>query len=255
MQIKSIVKDKLLGEVYTTRSEMGKAAAQKGAQYIKAAIERKGHANVIFAAAPSQNETLESLIKEEGIDWTKVKAFHMDEYIGLDKDAKQLFSNFLKEKIFSKLNFMEVHYIKNYGTEPEETCKAYSEVLRKNPVDVVFCGIGENAHIAFNDPHIADFNDEKLVKVVDLDMKCRVQQVNDKCFDSLEQVPELAVTLTVPALMAAECVICTVPASTKAQAVYDTFNAPISEKCPSTAMRMHNNATMYLDKDSAVKLL
>jgi glucosamine-6-phosphate deaminase len=137
---------------------------------------------------------------------------------------------------------------------PEQLCKRYSDLLDKYPPDVVCLGIGNNGHIAFNDPHVAKFDDPEQVKIVDLDFVCRTQQVNDKCFESIEKVPEYAITLTVPALLKGSCLICTVPGKHKAQAVYNTINGPISESCPATALRLHKNAHMFLDIQSAEKL-
>lgn len=252
--LKKIEKDSLTVQIYDSREAMGNAAGKKCAEVLRKLLNEKDVVNMIFAAAPSQNETLEALVNEKDIDWTRVRAFHMDEYIGLSKDAPQGFGNFLDRAIFSKLPFKEVYYLRDYDT-PEEVCKNYSQLLKDNPVDIVCLGIGENGHIAFNDPHIAYFDDIDLVKIVDLDEKCRLQQVHDGCFNHLDLVPKYAVTLTIPALTNAKCLICTVPSHTKAEAVKHTIEDEISEKCPATIMRRHNNATMFLDKDSAKLVL
>lgn len=252
--IRTIVSDKLVTNIYTSRDLMGKAAAHDGADFIRKLLNTQQYVNVIFAAAPSQNETLKYLIEQDGIDWSRVRAFHMDEYVGLDPTAPQAFGTFLRNAIFSKLPFKEVHYLAEYKT-PESICNNYTELLKKYPVDIVFMGIGENAHIAFNDPHVASFTDKQLVKLVALDEVCRHQQVNDGCFDSIDKVPTHAVTLTVPALFAAKRLICTVPAATKANAVVKTIYGKVQDVVPATVMRMHENATMYLDCDSAKKAL
>ena len=239
---------------YPTRDDMGMSAAADGGSFIVELLAKQEYVNIIFAAAPSQNETLEHLIKYPGIDWTRVRAFHMDEYVGLSKDAPQCFGNFLYNAIFSKLPFKEVHYLSEFA-DSETICREYSALLEKYPVDIVFMGIGENAHIAFNDPHVADFNDSALVKVVSLDQTCRQQQVNDGCFEKIDDVPTHAVTLTVPALCAAKKLICSVPASTKANAVVKTMYAPIDERVPATIMRKHSDATMYVDSDSGAKAI
>lgn len=251
---KTIVTDKLTTHIFTDRDSMGRAAAQDGAEFIRKLLQEQEYVNVIFAAAPSQNETLAYLVSSQGIDWTRVRAFHMDEYIGLPKEAPQCFGNFLEAAIFSKLPFREVHYLSNYP-DAESVCREYTKLLEEYPVDIVFLGIGENAHIAFNDPHVADFNDRCKLKVVGLDQTCRQQQVNDGCFASLDQVPTHAVTLTIPALTAAKRMICTVPAATKAAAAVKTVYGPIHELVPATVMRMHENATMYLDADSGLNAL
>lgn len=253
--MKTVIKDKLEVKIFETRKEMGAAAASLAAEKIRKCLAEKETVNVIFAAAPSQNETLESLIKEEGIDWKRVNAFHMDEYIGLSADAPQGFGNFLKEHIFNHLPFGSVNCINCQADDPEEECKRYTKLLEENVVDVVLLGIGENGHIAFNDPHVADFNDTQLVKVVSLDDVCRQQQVNDGCFKTIDDVPKFALTLTIPALTRAKAMICTVPAATKAWAVGRTVNDEISEECPATIMRNHDDAVMFCDSDSGRELL
>ena len=163
--------------------------------------------------------------------------------------------NFLKDKIFGKLPFKSVNYINGQAEDMQKECERYSALLKKNPVDIVLLGIGENGHIAFNDPHVADFNDKALVKAVKLDDVCRQQQVNDGCFSAIDKVPQFALTLTIPTLVSAKHLVCTVPAATKAWAVERTVNGEISEQCPATIMRLHDDATMYCDSDSGKDLL
>jgi glucosamine-6-phosphate deaminase len=175
----------------------------------------------------------------------------MDEYIGLDKNAPQGFGNFLERAIFGIAPFKSVNYIRIDAPDAELECERYSALLRENPVDIVVLGIGENGHIAFNDPPFADFGDEKLVKSVKLDEVCRNQQVNDGCFASLSDVPTHALTLTVPALMAGSELYCIVPAKTKAHAVRETLMGEITPDCPASVLRTHKCATLYLDPDSS----
>lgn len=253
--IKSIKKDKLQVNIFETRDEMGKAAGLDAIEKIKGLLAEKEEVNIIFAAAPSQNETLKTLIEADGIDWSRINAFHMDEYIGLSEDAPQGFGNFLKDKIFGKLPFKSVNYINGQTDDMEKECERYTNLLEKYPTDLVMLGIGENGHIAFNDPHVAFFNDEKTVKAVSLDLVCRQQQVNDGCFKALDEVPEYALTLTIPTLTKAKYMVCTVPAITKKEAVYNTVMGEIEEKCPASIMRTHDNAVMYCDKDSGSKIL
>ncbi|WP_258140456.1 glucosamine-6-phosphate deaminase [Mucilaginibacter phenanthrenivorans] len=234
--------------------EMGEAAAEIVLQKIADLLSKQHYVNIIFAAAPSQNEFLAALVKNELIDWERVNAFHMDEYIGLPEGDSRTFASFLKQKIFIKLPFHNVNYINGNAPDLEMECERYAGLLKQYPVDIVCMGIGENGHIAFNDPHVADFNDPLRVKIVNLDTACRQQQVNDKCFDVLSAVPTHAITLTIPALMAAKYIYCMVPGEKKAQAVYDTLNAAINEECPATILRNHENALLYLDEDSAGKL-
>jgi glucosamine-6-phosphate deaminase len=178
----------------------------------------------------------------------------MDEYVGLDENAPQRFGQFLKKRIFGKVFFHGVHYLDGNNANINGECERYSQLLQQYPTDIVCMGIGENAHVAFNDPHDADFNDPLMVKLVTLDEVSRRQQVHDGCFARLEDVPESAITLTVPSLLRAKRIFCIVPGNNKAQAVYHSINSKVSETFPSTALREHNNAILYLDKDSATRL-
>lgn len=245
--------DKLTVKVYDSREEMGAYAAAEAAAALKKVLAEKKTIKTIFAAAPSQNEFLASLIADKDIDWTRIEAYHMDEYIGLDPAAPQAFGNFLRDKIFGLVPFKAVHYINGNVECIDCECKRYAELI-EGGVDIVFMGIGENGHIAFNDPPVADFNDPKLVKVVELDAKCRQQQVNDGCFASIDLVPTHALTLTIPALFSGKQLFCIVPAPTKADAVKATLQGPINETCPASILRRHDNATLYLDNDSSSKL-
>ena len=251
--MKGFKTDKLPVKVYADRTAMGEAAASDVMNKINELLMKQDFVNIIFAAAPSQNEFLAALTKSSAI-WSRVRAFHMDEYIGLRADAPQGFGNFLKEKIFGKLPFAAIHYINGNTAAPEEVCKRYADLLMQFPVDIVCMGIGENGHLAFNDPPVADFNDEQLVKIVELDQACRQQQVNDGCFVTIDEVPKNAITLTIPALMAAKYIYCMVPGPTKAEAVFNTLNQDVVEQYPSTILRRHDNAILYLDALSSGNL-
>lgn len=249
--MKTLKKDLLTVNIYSTRDEMGKAAASDVKACILSLLEKKETINMIFAAAPSQNEVLAALANDSEIPWNRVNAFHMDEYIGLPADAPQGFGNFLKDHIFGIANFKSVNYINISAPDAEEECRRYSELLAKYPTDIVVMGIGENGHIAFNDPPVADFNDPKAVKPVQLDEICRNQQVNDGCFAHIDQVPKTAITLTVPTLTSGDHLFCIVPAATKAKAVKAIVCGEIGEHCPATALRRHKSAVLYLDGDSS----
>ena len=242
--------DQLDIRVYATCAEMGHMAALFVGYKAREILAGQRSLNMIFAAAPSQNDFLNALI-EQGIDWQRINAFHMDEYIGLPENAPQRFGSFLKEKIFSKLPFASINYINGSAADPVAECDRYSKLLADNPPDMVCMGIGENGHIAFNDPHVADFNDPKMVKIVDLDHECRQQQVNDGCFASLNDVPTHALTLTIPALMSGKHIFCMVPGRNKAKAVKDTLQGEITEQCPASILRRHSNAILFLDNDSS----
>jgi glucosamine-6-phosphate deaminase len=228
---------------------MGRAAGNDAAAKVREVLAAKGGVRMIFAAAPSQNETLATLAAAPGIDWSRVTAFHMDEYIGLAEEAPQRFGRYLREHIFDLVRPGKVHFIDS-SNRAEDECRRYAALLREGPIDIVCLGIGENGHIAFNDPPVANFEDPELIKVVELDEACRRQQVNDGCFTNFAAVPTHALTLTIPALVSGAHLFCSVPGRTKRAAVQRTLNGPISTECPSTVLRKHADCTLYTDADS-----
>jgi glucosamine-6-phosphate deaminase len=241
--------DKLRVRVYGDRAAMGRAAGTDAAAKLRDLLSRQSRVRMIFAAAPSQNETLATLAAASGIDWSRVTAFHMDEYIGLPDSAPQRFGRYLREHIFDLVKPGQVHFINSTADRVAE-CLRYASLLKEAPIDMVCLGIGENGHIAFNDPPVADFNDPALIKVVELDDACRQQQVNDGCFPKFDAVPTHALTLTIPALMSGRQLFCSVPGPTKRAAVERTLNGPISTQCPSTILRTHADCTLYVDRQS-----
>lgn len=254
MSTRSFKADCLDVRIYASREEMGRAAARDAGDYLREVLDKRGRARVIFAAAPSQNEFLRELCAQPGVDWGRVQGFHMDEYAGLERDHPKSFGCFLHEHVFGRLPFGGVEYLRGAADDLEAECLRYAALLEREPIDAVFLGIGENGHVAFNDPPVADFHDSRRVKLVELDPVCRRQQVNDKCFDTLDQVPARALTLTVPALFEARRLFCVVPAPTKAAAVRDTVHGPVGEACPASILRRHPAAALYLDGDSAALL-
>lgn len=248
------IRGKMKVKIYETRDEMGEGAADDIANAIKKLLAEKEEINMIFAAAPSQNDMLLHLCEKDEIEWERINAFHMDEYIDLSADAPQCFSNFLKKYIFDLKPFKSVNLINAAATNPETECERYANLLKENPVDIVCMGIGENGHIAFNDPHVAEFDDKMVVKPVKLDEVCRNQQVNDGCFETIDEVPQYAITLTIPTLISAKYNFCVVPAKTKAVAVKNTVEGEISEACPASILRNKDNAIMYCDADSSALL-
>ncbi|MFP3895971.1 MAG: glucosamine-6-phosphate deaminase [Anaerolineales bacterium] len=238
-------------KVYATREGMGAAAAEVVAQRIDQVLAEKERVRIVFAAAVSQNEFLAHLCQAEGIDWTRIEAFHMDEYVGLPDEASQRFGRFLREHLFDCVQPGRVEYINGTAPDLEAECERYAVLLTKRPVDIVCAGIGENGHMAFNDPHVADFEDPRTVKVVELDSTCRMQQVHDGAFATLDDVPTHALTLTMPALMSAHRIYCMVPGPTKREAVRRTIEGPVTTACPATIMRRHNHAVLYLDAEAA----
>jgi len=242
-------------KVFTNRASQGEAAADHVINVVNQAIEQQGVARVIFACAPSQDDFLRALIERRSeIDWSKVVVFHMDDYVGLTEDSPQSFRYYLKEHLLSKITCKEFHLIRSDADDLEAERARYEEALKSEPLDLVCMGIGENGHIAFNDPPVADFNDPLGVKIVELDVACRQQQVNDGCFPTFEAVPEHAFTLTIPTLISCRNVSCVVPGKLKADAVAQSLNGPLSTDCPASILRNHSSAVLWLDEDSASKI-
>ncbi len=242
--------DALQVQVAPDRAAMGQAAAKEGIRLLKELLAQKDTVNVVFAAAPSQAEMMQALVEAQDVDWGRVNAFHMDNYIGLPQEDPRQFSRFLQDRLFGKLPLGQVHFM---GIQANDA-QAYARLLADRDVDLCFMGIGENAHIAFNDPGNAFFDDPDMVKEVELDHACRMQQVNEGNFPTLEEVPTHAITLTIPALMKARHIICTVPGENKAAAARCMLEEPIEEGCPASVLRRHPSAKLYLDTAAASKL-
>jgi len=242
--------DSLTVRRYPDRPAMGAAASVFAADCIRAACDANGEARVIFACAPSQNEFLDALVKED-IDWSRVVVFHMDEYSGLTADHPRSFRNYLREHLVKRIPAPRaVHWIQAENDAAEE-CARYAALLAEKPVDLTCMGIGENGHLAFNDPPVADFQDPLLIKKVQLDETCKRQQVSDGCFPTVDAVPPYALTLTIPALIAARSVSCVVPGVRKAGAMWDALLGPVDKGCPASILRSHPRAVLHLDADSA----
>jgi len=241
--------DRLQVRVYRTRAALGAAAGSEAASLIRRLLQEQERVRIVFAAAPSQNEFLATLAGQEDLDWRRVTAFHMDEYIGLAREAPQRFGRYLQTRLFDRVRPGEVHYI-DTDAPIEAECRRYGDLLAAAPVDIVCLGIGENGHLAFNDPPVADFADSVPMKAVKLDEACRRQQVHDGCFPSLDEVPARALTLTIPALMAGKHLFCMVPGAAKREAVRRTLQGPVATDCPATILRTHPDCKLYLDSDS-----
>jgi len=245
--------DQLQLKVFSSRKEMGIAASDWVAKKIISYAENQESVRMIFAAAVSQSEFLAHFRNRTDIPWEKIIAFHMDEYIGLDQQAPQRFGNFLRTSLFNHIPFKEVHFLNESGNNANED-QRYTSLLMEQKIDICCMGIGENGHLAFNDPPVADFNDPRFVKAVELDIVCRQQQVNDGAFSVIEEVPKQALTLTIPALMSAKSVSVVVPGRSKSNAVADTIKQKINEAFPSTILRKHPDAFLFLDQESAIHL-
>jgi glucosamine-6-phosphate deaminase len=241
-------------KVCADRQLLGAIAGEHGAAVLRERLVEKRVVRVIFACAPSQDATLSALLAAPGIDWRRVHAFHMDEYIGLPDTHPASFRRWLKEHLADKVPLGAVEYLCGDAADAEAECRRYADCLAASPVDVCFLGIGENGHIAFNDPPVADFDDPRRVKIVTLDEACRAQQTAEGHFPTLADVPRQALTLTCPALLAAEHLIASVPGPRKAQAVRQAVQGPRSTACPASAIMDHPRATVYLDAESAGRL-
>jgi glucosamine-6-phosphate deaminase len=241
--------DNLIIKSFATRQEMGAVAAHEIAEDLRSRLASQDRVRMVFAAAPSQSDVLAALARAEGIDWARVEAFHMDEYVGLPENAPQRFGNWLGRHFFDLVALAKVHFMLP-GAHAAATAREYSELLGAAPIDVIQMGIGVNGHIAFNDPPVARFDDPETVKIVDLDDVCRQQQVDDGCFAQFSDVPSQAITLTVPCLMSAARLFCMVPTQAKRAAVKAALEGPISTDCPASILRQHPACTLYLDQDA-----
>lgn len=247
----TIKKDMLTLSVFDSRASLGSEAAREVAARICTVLEQKPDINIVFASAPSQNEFLAALLADSTIPWDRINAFHMDEYIGLAAGAPQGFGNFIRDRLWGRVKLKSANYIDGNAVDLHSECVRYEHLLKENPIGIVCFGIGENGHLAFNDPQVASFTDPFMVKIVKLDAECRQQQVNDGCFRELRDVPTHAITVTIPAIMSGGFLFGMVPGSTKAKAILQTMNGPIDTGCPATILRNHPNAVIYADRESA----
>ncbi len=246
-------KDKIEVKIFENKDELGKASAISVAKKLNKAIAEKDYANLILATGASQFQFLEHL-QQQPIDWKKITVFHLDEYHGMPVTHPASFRKYLKERILDKVSPKQVYFLEGDAADIETVVEGYEALLKDHPVDVACIGIGENGHIAFNDPPVADFNDPKLVKVVELDEACRRQQLGEGWFPTFDDVPTHALSLTIPAIMNCKHINCVVPDERKAEAVFNTLNAAVSTACPATILRTHPDTVLYLDKGSASKL-
>jgi glucosamine-6-phosphate deaminase len=247
--------DQLPIAIYATNEELGRAAAAEAADVIRSAIAARGEANIILATGNSQLTFLAALRAMKDVDWSKVNVFHMDEYIGIDPSHPASFPNFLRQHFLNHVRVNKFFPVLVQLGGVEECCAEYSRWLHWHPADLCALGYGENGHLAFNDPPFADFGDPVWIKVVRLAQASRQQQVGEGHFASLADVPTHALTLTVPALLAAKRVLAIVPEARKAEAVHRALRGPIAEDCPGSILRRAPHAHLFLDRDSASKLM
>ena len=241
--------DKMSVLTFATREQMGLGAAADIASELRHLLAQQSIVRVIFAAAPSQKDMLSGLVASHGIDWSRVTAFHMDEYISLPPSAPQRFANWLKRHFFDHIPIGQMHLL-TPEPEPHSAAASYAEELARAPIDIVCLGMGTNGHLAFNDPPAADFDDPMDVRIVELPSACQLQQVDDGAFATLAEVPSRALTLTIPRLLRSRRVFCVVPGKSKRQAVYETLYGDIDPRCPASILRTHPACQLYLDSDS-----
>jgi glucosamine-6-phosphate deaminase len=240
-------------KTFNSPRQLGEAAGKDAAALIREAIEKNGRANIILATGASQFETLNQLIGEKNIDWTKVVMFHLDEYIGLPVTHNASFRKYLQERFLDKVPPLKAAYLVNGETDPVVECSRLAELIKKHPVDVALVGIGENGHLAFNDPP-ADFETESPYIVVELDEQCRKQQMGEGWFPSVEDVPRKAISMSVKQIMKSKHIICSVPDGRKANAVKNTLEQKVSNIYPASILQTHAACTLYLDRMSAAFL-
>lgn len=251
---RTLTVDSLAVQVYNTKETMGEAAAEFVAGNIQSVLEEKEQVNLMLATGASQFAFLDAFKRIDSVDWSRITTFHLDEYIGIRSDHKASFRKYLHDRIIDEVQPKEAYFLNGDAPDIAEEIKRYEQLLKSNPIDVACIGIGENGHIAFNDPPIADFDDPQLVKIVELDHKSRQQQVGEGWFGSLEEVPEQALTLTIPAILQSDVISCVVPDERKAQAVRDALYGPVSTDCPASVLRTHSDTVLFLDEHSASEL-
>ena len=233
--------------------DLGVSAGLKAAELIKKTIQQKGFANIILATGTSQFETIQQLISDAEISWERVQMFHLDEYIGLPITHKASFRNYLVERFIKLVPNLKIAHLINGELDPETECKRLGDLILQNPIDVALVGIGENGHLAFNDPP-ADFDTEKPYIVVDLDEACRAQQMGEGWFETMDDVPKQAISMSIQQILKSEYIVCSVPDERKSQAVADCLTKGVSNLFPASILQNHPQVDLYLDSSSASRL-
>jgi glucosamine-6-phosphate deaminase len=233
---------------------MASDAAVRAAEVIVAALDARGSANLMLATGTSQLAFLDQLAAQPGIDWDRVTGFHMDEYVGIADDHPAGFAKYMRKRVVARVHPGAFHYLHGTAADPDAECVRYEGLLAEHPLDLCCLGIGENGHLAFNDPPVADFSDPRDVKVVSLDDACKRQQVGEGHFPSVDDVPPQAMTVTIPALLRARTVLAIVPEARKAPAVRDALEGPVTTACPASILQRAAHAVVYLDQDSGALL-
>lgn len=240
--------------IYTTSAEMGAAAARAASEAISRAIKETGQANLILATGASQFEMLQNLTATPGVDWSKVVMFHLDEYIGMGPDHPASFRKYLQERFVDRVGTLKaVHFVNGDADDPAGECRRLGGIIQAHPIDVACIGIGENGHLAFNDPP-ADFETNEPYILVDLDEKCREQQLGEGWFETLEQVPRQAISMSIRQILKSRCLIVTVPDERKAEAVAGALEGPVTPHCPASILQEHARCSIFLDRPAASRL-
>lgn len=237
--------------IYRTKKEAGTAAANSAAQAIRSAIRSKGQANIILATGASQFEMLEQLVASQGVDWLKVVMFHLDEYIGLGPDHPASFRGYLKERFVDEVSPLRAAYfVKGEAEDPAEECRRLGVLIAGHPIDVACIGIGENGHLAFNDPP-ADFETEDAYITVQLDEQCRKQQLGEGWFSKMDEIPSRAISMSIRQILKSKQLVVTVPDMRKARAVKEALEGPVTPQCPASILQQHPNCSIFLDEPAA----
>lgn len=252
--VRQFIAEQLRVEIFASPVELSTSMALRVQRILSDAIHQNGSAAAILATGNSQIRFLKELTGLGGVDWSKVTLFHMDEYLGISGDHPASFRRYMREKVASLVKPGAFHLLDGEALEPLDECDRYTRLLRAQPIDLCCLGVGENGHLAFNDPPVARFDDPHWVKLVKLDDDCKMQQVKEGHFASLETVPPYALTLTIPALRAAKILLCLAPEARKAKPVTDALEGPVSPACPASILRHTPQATLLLDQDSSARL-
>ena len=249
--VKSFKADDLSVQVFNALDDLASDAALEVNSFLRDTLKEKGSAAVILATGNSQIQFLKKLVSLEGVDWSKITLFHMDEYLGIDQNHKASFRRYLRERVQTLVRPKEFHFINGDVDLPLEECDRYETLLKAQPIDLCCLGVGENGHLAFNDPPVARFEEKRSIKLVKLDDACKMQQVREGHFPGLDAVPPYAFTLTIPALCSARKMICIAPEKRKAEAIRNALKGPISTNCPASFLRRQKHCSLLLDHDSA----
>jgi glucosamine-6-phosphate deaminase len=254
LYMKTLSGSSLTVGIFASRKQMGESAAYNVVAEMESALSKKAKIRVIFSCAPSQDEFLAALVEKTKANtslWSRIDVFHMDDYVGFEATNPQSFRSYLNTHLLNHVKPASFSPIQGEAKDPYAEAQRYGKLLTQAPIDLIALGIGENGHIAFNDPPVANFNDPVAAKIVEIDEICRQQQVNDGCFPNLSAVPKLAISITLPVFKNALSLSCVVPGIRKADAIKNTLTSPIGTQCPATLLRNHTRAKLFIDSDSA----